>query len=300
MCANTSLNRALNNPNDNFYTFYEDIEKELPHYFGFLRGKSVYCPCDHPDKSNFWKYLHKNFSKIGLTKLSCSFCSEKEKEKEKEFLSVYCGGDDDDIGQYDKVPLSGNGDFMSDECLDVAESHDVVITNPPFSLAARYIEKVTLMGKVVVIVVPETIFGNKFVFRFFVNKTLKVGFNAVRSFMCDDGSIKKFGNIAWVHSIPGIDNVRPLNLTRRYKDMDYQRYVNYPEVINVPRIKDIPADYKGVMGVPITFFKYYDPSKHTVVAIFDGATKDAKLYLDVNGVMHKVYNRILINQSINQ
>ena len=133
--ANTSLHAAKKVKNDEFYTRLEDINEEMNHYEDKFRGKVVFCNCDDPKWSNFWKYFHLNFSVLGLKKLISTHYDKTELTYKME----YTGGDDNDIEVGVKTPLEGNGDFRNKECLDLLDKCDIVVTNPPFSLFRTYV-----------------------------------------------------------------------------------------------------------------------------------------------------------------
>lgn len=133
--ANESLHKAKTAKNDEFYTQLTDVAEELRHYKKHFRGKTVLCNCDDPTWSAFWKYFHLNFEELGLKKLiSTHYDIEKPTYKME-----YTGGDDDDIESGVKTPLEGNGDFRSQECLELLNECDIVVTNPPFSLFREYV-----------------------------------------------------------------------------------------------------------------------------------------------------------------
>ena len=141
--SNNSLCRAKQQRNDEFYTQYKDIKKELDYYKEFLRGKVILCNCDNPEYSNFWKYFHTNFTSLGLRKLIASYYDVKNPV----YKSEYCGGDDSNIHSYIKTHLEGNGDFRSKECLVLLKESDIIVTNPPFSLFREYLQTL-IVGRI--------------------------------------------------------------------------------------------------------------------------------------------------------
>ena len=147
--ANKSLLTAKASKNDEFYTQYDDIAAELKHYSTFLRGKVVFCNCDDPTWSNFWKYLHNNFSVLGLKKL---ISTHYEADGSPSYKMEYEGGDDLNTEVGITTPLKGNGDFRSEECMEILRSCDVVITNPPFSLFREYMKSLVDSDKRFIII----------------------------------------------------------------------------------------------------------------------------------------------------
>lgn len=148
---NKNLLNAKNTKNDEFYTQLSDIEKELQHYTEHFKGKIVYCNCDNPKFSNFWKYFHLNFEFLGLKKLIATHYNETEPTYKME----YEGGNDNDISVGVITPLNGNGDFRSQECIGILNQSDIVVTNPPFSLFREYVSQLMEYNKKFVII------GNK-------------------------------------------------------------------------------------------------------------------------------------------
>lgn len=135
MATNTNLHKAKDAKNDEFYTQFADVSKELKHYEEHFKDKIVYCNCDDPEWSAFWKYFHLNFSALGLKKL----ISTHYDKIEPTYRMEYMGGDDNNIEAGIKTPLEGNGDFRNRECLDLLDEVDIVVTNPPFSLFREYV-----------------------------------------------------------------------------------------------------------------------------------------------------------------
>ena len=135
MSTNNNLQKAKNTKNDEFYTQLTDIDKELAHYKEHFRDKIVYCNCDDPTKSAFWKYFHQNFAELQLKKLISTHYNREMSTYKME----YTGGDDNNIETGIKTQLKGNGDFSSQECLDILDECDIVVTNPPFSLFKNYV-----------------------------------------------------------------------------------------------------------------------------------------------------------------
>lgn len=262
MAKNANLTAAKKAKNDEFYTQITDIEKELVHYHDQLRGKIVFCNCDDPTYSNFWRYFHLNFGKIGLKKLiSTHFDPEKPTYKLE-----YVGGADSDWSVGTKTVLNENGDFRSPECVELLKSCDVVVTNPPFSLAAEYIYALSQSGKKFIIINTLNSVKYKNVFPLLMQDQMWIGYTSPKKFLQPDGTSKQFGNVLWYTNIDIKKRHEPLILFRRYYDDPgkYPKYENY-DAINVCKISDIPCDYYGVMGVPITFLEQYCPDQFEIL-----------------------------------
>lgn len=252
MSDNKNLQRAREKPNDEFYTFYKDIETEINNYREYFVGKIVYCNCDN-DKSNFWKYFYDNFHDLQLKKLIASHYNKDGHS----FVLTYDGE------KINKIELTSNGDFHNKECDKFYEESDIIVTNPPFSLFRDYFMKLIQFHKHFLIIGNRNCAVYKNTFPLFMNREVCFGYSQVKEFLTPDGSIKKFGNTCWVTNLPVYKNKR-LVLTQRYYDENgnaksdkYPTYDNY-NAINVDRLENIPIDYDGVMGVPITFFDYCD------------------------------------------
>lgn len=305
MAKNSNLTAAKKAKNDEFYTQISDIEKELIHYWDKLKGKIVFCNCDDPAESNFWRYFHLNFERIGLKKLiSTHYDPEKPTYKLE-----YEGGDDADWSKGVLTPLKGNGDFRSPECVELLQECDVVVTNPPFSLFREYVAQLVQYGKKFVII--GTLNGVKYkeIFPLIKNNDVWLGYMSPKKFLQPDGTLKSFGNVLWYTNVDIAKRHEKLILFRRYIDDPdmYPKYDNY-DVINVDKIADIPEDYFGVMAVPITFLNRHCPeqfqvidllNRYTVLDVFgqNDKIRDAKSHsCNIDGVT--AYSRILIRRAV--
>lgn len=267
--SNKNLNQAKKAKNDEFYTRIEDIEKELVNYGDFFKDKVVYCNCDHPTESNFTRYFLLNFEKLGLKKL-VSTC----------FISDGKGlvGTKEKDGEYTVEQLEGNGDFRSEECIEFLKKCDVVVTNPPFSLFREYVKQLMDYNKKFLIIGNGNAVTYKEIFPYIKNNQLWLGFSANKTMKFQlsdsyekwdemDKNGKKYGKvtaITWFTNIPHNKRNQPLDLYRKYNPNDYPKYDNY-DAINVDKVTDIPEDYNGVMGVPITFLDKYCPTQFQIV-----------------------------------
>ena len=258
--ANTSLHKAKDAKNDEFYTQLTDVSKELMHYKEHFKDKIVLCNCDDPTWSAFWKYFHLNFSELGLKKLISTHYDKNEPTYKMEYI----GGDDNDIEVGVKTPLEGNGDFRNQECIDLLKEADIVVTNPPFSIAREfYIPQLVQYNKKFLIVGDLNWITYKCVFPLLKNSSMWLGYNNIHEFVQPDGSTKKFGNKLWFTNLNIKKRHEKVILWKNYSEKEYPTYDNY-DAIEVSKVSDIPVDYDGVMGVPITFLSSYDPEQFDI------------------------------------
>ena len=256
MAKNNSLNNARNIKNDEFYTLYEDIERELKHYKDHFKNKIIYCDCDNPKYSNFWKYFFINFKDFGLKKLISTYYSKKYSVCKTEYDGVNT-----------KIEtLSHNGDFRNKECIDLLKKSDIVITNPPFSIWSDFVNIVIDNDKDFIIVGNKNAIISKKLFILFMKNKIKYGFNNISNFMTKNGDIQKFGNVCWFTNLHISKKMNGLDLNKRYDEEFYQKYDNF-DAINIDRLKDIPYDYDGIMGVPITFLEKYNSEQFEILGL---------------------------------
>ena len=308
---NSNLHAAKTAKNDEFYTRLEDIENELKHYKSFFKGKTVYCNCDDPKESNFFKFFSMNFENYGLKKLITTGYNENGHG----YLYIYEGDrngnrmvDDNEI---QVVELQGDGDFRSEECIEYLKESDVVVTNPPFSLFKEYVKQLMEYNKKFLIIGNQNAASYKETFPYIKSNQLWWGYNCIRWFktnhrtklskILEDGTILTEGDRSrWFTNIPHNKRSHPLDLYKKYNLKDYPKYDNY-NGIDISKTSDIPEDYEGVMGVPLTFLDYWCPSQFEIVGIMSGAKNEvfvngddgrAKFYIDGKGV----YARILIKR----
>ena len=282
---NANLHKAKKEANDEFYTQYEDIAKEIEHYKEHLKGKVVYCNCDIPHFSNFHKYFLDNFKELELKQLIVTGYVKNGNGK----CSIYDGEKSTD---YD---LLGDGDFRGDECIDMLQKADVVITNPPFSLFREFIRVVVENDKDFIVVGNKNATTYKDVFPLLMDDKMFIGATIPNDFITPLGESKKINDLSrWFTSFNVRDNDY-LHLTKEYSSLGYLKYDNY-DAVNVNKVKDIPKDYDGVMGVPITFLDKYNPSQFEIVGI-DRYVADNPHYgrrFTLNG--KEIYARILIKR----
>lgn len=283
---NANLNKAGLAKEDEFYTKITDIEKELRHYREYLRGKVVFCNCDDPETSNFWLYFRLNFYELGLKKLiSTHFEADKPSYK----LEIISTDSNEQLGlpEYVKTPLKQNGDFRSPECIEILKEADVVITNPPFSLFREYVNQLVEHKKKFIIIGRETAITNKDIFVYLRDGIMWLGYNSGdMEFMVPDyyepretryreengQKYRSLGNIIWLTNIDIPKRHEDIIIYKTYSPDDYQKFDNY-DAINVNKIVDIPADYDGIMGVPITIFHKHNPEQFEIIGLLAGNIK---------------------------
>lgn len=321
--SNDFLRKAKKNKNDEFYTRLTDIEKELKHYKNQFKGKIVYCNCDNPTKSNFYKFFAINFHNLGIKKLISSCYVENDINifnfKEKNFINgfyyEYTGKKEETLipTKDDVIFFNGNGDFRNQESIELLKSADVVVTNPPFSLFREHIDQIIKYNKKFLVIGNINAITYKNIFNLIQNNDAWMGINMGRGIsgfivpehyelygtetkIDDEGNrIISTNNNLWLTNLDNEKRHTNIVLTQTYKGNEekYPTYDNY-NGININRTLDIPKDYKGAMGVPITFLHKFNPDQFEIIKFRKGNdNKD----LSINGKCP--YFRILIrNKSI--
>lgn len=263
MAKNSNLHQAKTAKNDEFYTQLTDVEKELKHYKAHFKDKTIFCNCDDPKHSNFWKYFHLNFNHFGLKKLIATHYHETEPTYKIE----YTGEDDNDCEIGVVTSLETNGDFRSPESIELLKEADIVVTNPPFSLFREYVAVLMEYGKKFIIIGNLNAAEYSELFPFIMNSQMWFGNNNVRDFLQPDGTIKKFGNINWYTNLDFIKRHEKLVLWKNYNSAEYPKYETF-DAIEVSKVTDIPIDYDGIMGVPVSFMSKYNPDQFEIVGEF--------------------------------
>ena len=294
--ANNDLRAAKKAKKDEFYTQLTDIEKELKFYKKFFKNKSVYCNCDDPKKSNFFQYFSLNFEYLGLKKLITTcyknqnvdlFSTNKfEQGVYLEYLGDLNQNNIPDDHEISKSHLKGDGDFRSEECINLLKNSDVVVTNPPFSLFREYIDQLIKFNKKFLIIGNVNAITYKEVFKLFQENKIWMGasiksgdrefgvpndypLNAAGSRVDENGNkFIRVKGVRWFTNIDFKERHEDIVLYKKYSQEEYPKYDNY-DAINIDKTKDIPKDYKGVMGVPITFIDKYNPDQFEILGITD-------------------------------
>ena len=322
-----NLHKAKQEKNDEFYTQYKDVEKECQHYVEHFKDQCIYLPCDS-EQSNFYKYFVEHFNEYGLKRLTATHINL---DGTPSYRLDYDGS------EVIKTLLKGNGDFRSEECTKIKDECDIVITNPPFSLFRDFIKwlqlkKFLIIGNINAIACKEIfplIKDNKIWAGY---KPLAGGMNMIqnkenfdqtktKSFYINEKGeiIKTIMGCIWFTNLPNEKHNTPITLTQKYNANEYPKYDNY-NAINVNKVSDIPMDYEGVMGVPITFWDKYCPEQFDIIGMFKGF-KESDIdnglicgtlseYIDKNGVRRickgpvvnkkSKYNRLIIKKKIDK
>lgn len=290
--AQEDLHQARESKKDEFYTQLVDIENELKHYKEHFKDKVVLCNCDDPRVSNFFHYFSYNFEKLGLKKLITTCYKNQERDlfsqndSERAIWLEYNGDkngnrvpDPDEIGiNY----FEGDGDFRSKECIELLKQADIVVTNPPFSLFREYLAQLIKYEKNFIIIGNTNALKYKECFQLFMDDLIRTGytnFNTGMFFYVPD-NFEKFHHVTdgkkvarvstscWYTNLPVVKHKEELVLYKTYNANDYPKYDNY-DAINVNKYTDIPADYHGIMGVPITFLDKYNPDQFEILGCSD-------------------------------
>lgn len=288
MC-NSNLNKAKNAKQDEFYTKYEDIEKELTNYKNNFRNKIIYCNCDNPLESNFFKYFANNFESLELKKLiSTYYSSGKVNPNMLEINNVkgYDGSIKSLLKNNENIsrPLAGNGDFRSKECVDILSNNKdlIVVTNPPFSLFREFVNLLIENNTKFLIIGSQNALKYKEIFPLIKEEKIWLGVNnGSQEFMVPktyDGTITridetgnrwvKLGNIAWYTNLKFKRKGNEMELSLKYKDGLknglYPKYKDY-DAIDVSKVSDIPLDYDKEMGVPISYMTKHNPKLFEII-----------------------------------
>lgn len=315
--ANKKLHDAKVAKKDEFYTQLEDIGNELKHYRDFFRGKSVLCNCDDPYESNFFKFFALNFNAWGLKKLVATcydgspvagnelqlslFDEDKNTEKLRTAYKIEItevpdmNGDGaidmtdvDILIRSDKnvlTKLKGNGDFRSEECVEMLKEADVVVTNPPFSLFREYVAQLVEYDKKFLIIGHQNTVMCKEIFPLIIENKIWLGYGfkggAAHFYSCyedtatagdhREGMIRVSG-VNWFTNIDHKKRHEPIDLYKHYTPEEYPTYDNY-DAINVDKTADIPMDYDGIMGVPVTFMDKFNPDQFEMIWQASGNTR---------------------------
>lgn len=334
--ANKNLNKAKEAKKDEFYTQLEDINNELRHYREHFRGKTVLCNCDDPRVSNFFKYFAYNFEFLGLKKLIATCYKSQdvnlfsEGTSEEAVYLVYEGDkngnnipDEDEI---EVLPLKGDGDFRSAECIEFLKEANIVVTNPPFSLFREYVAQLIKYDKKFLIIGNVNAVTYKEIFPLIMSNQIWFGasiHSGDRKFWVpDDYKLEAAGcgidetgrkfirvkGVRWFTNLDYKERHEDIILFKQYNPDEYPSYVNC-DAIEVSKTSDIPMDYDGKMGVPITFLDKYNPEQFEIL----GKSSDVadmteirkmdnvqgggpRFYVMKNGVPTRMYERILIRR----
>ncbi len=319
MSLNKNLHKAKREKNDDFYTQLSDIENELKHYQHHFQGKVVYCNCDDPKISNFYHYFSHKFHSLGLKKLITTCYKNRQHDlfssnDDEKSVWLECGkGIVEDGGYSPSEPvvrwLKGDGDFRSAECVALLKQADIVVTNPPFSLFREYVAQLVEYEKKFVIIGSKNAITFKEIFPLIKNNQIWSGYgfqngnayfatnntnNYAKGVYDQATGLVKFRNVGWFTNLDHKKRHEKLTLYKRYSPEEYPTYDNY-NAINVDKVSEIPMDWNGMMGVPITFLDKYNPEQFEIIGM------DRPLITDLTGKQSRfringkeIYARIVI------
>ncbi len=319
--ANKTLRQARKNKSDEFYTQLPDIEAELKHYKAHFKGKTVLCNCDDPRVSNFFHYFAYNFEHLGLKKLIATCYKSQEADlfsQNNSERAIYLEYTGNKTGG--RVPLAeeigikhlkGDGDFRSPECIELLKQADIVVTNPPFSLFREYVAQLVKYDKKFIILGNQNAITYKETFKLIKENKIWLGasiHSGDREFQIPSyypitaagQRIDTHGNkfirvkgVRWWTNFDYKERHEELILYKKYTPEEYPKYDNY-DAINVDKTADIPCDYYGVMGVPITFLDKYNPDQFEILGLDDHRVDWRGRGPDING--KALYRRIIIKR----
>ena len=292
---NANLHKARVAANDEFYTHLKDIEDEMKHYAKHFEGKRILCPCDEREHTNFTEHF---MAKQDDYKWA-SLCAVGYKEEEN--VAKFVAKREGDEGAKGKnIELQGNGDFRNAETRKLLEQSDIVVTNPPFSLFREFIAWLMASGKKFAVIGPQNAITYKEIFPLLRDNKIWLGNTHPKEFMDKSNNMtnKKFGNICWftnmeIHKRKEVFDTG-IDYEHGMKKGLYQKYDDY-EAINVGKTKDIPMDYDGIMGVPISFLEKHNPEQFEILGIGNNGRvigEGCKTF--ING--KAVYNRLFIRK----
>ena len=312
MSLKANLTQAKTNKKDEFYTQLKDIENELRHYKEHFKGKTIYCNADDPRISNFFHYFSYNFEHLGLKKLITTCYKNQEMDlfsmhdQESAIALIYEGEKDNGrvptVENIGVIELNGDGDFRSPEAIEFLKEADIVVTNPPFSLFREYVDQLIEYEKDFIIIGHQNAITYKETFPLLKNNKMWLGYgfkggyghfinkeyeNYATSTNQKEGMIRVSG-VVWFTNIDISKRHEELILYKKYTPEEYPNYDNY-NAINVDRTNEIPMDYEGIMGVPITFLNKFNPNQFEILGMtktpicYDNSTeaKRTKIYENV-------------------
>ena len=313
---NSNLVGARRTKEDEFYTQLPDIERELKHYKSHFTGHVVYCNCDDPRVSNFFHYFSYSFERLGLKRLITTCYKSQEldlysQNNSEQAICLEYEGDKNhnmvpDPNEIGIKPLKGDGDFRSPEGIELLKQADIVVTNPPFSLFREFIDYLIKYDKKFIIVGNQNAISYKEVFRLIQQNKMWLGNNngdmsfrvpdsyparETRSWVDQDGKKwRSLGNACWFTNLDIAKRHEQLILYKTYNPDDYPSYDNY-DAIEVTKVVEIPKDFDGVMGVPLTFLDKYNPDQFEVLGLSGSDYPRTKSYGQKERVVDGVRQR---------
>ncbi len=337
--SNKYLHKANQAKKDEFYTQHTDIENELKHYKDQFRGKVVFCNCDDPKESNFVKYFSMNFEHLGLKKLIATHYKEAnlfthEPPYKLEYTGDKNGNRMPDPSEF-MTQMISDGDFRSQECIKLLMEADIVVTNPPFSMFREYVAQLVKYDKKFLIIGNTNSLTYKEIFKLIKENKLRTGYtnfnvgmffivpNDWERFHHIDENGKKIVRVStscWFTNLEVEKHKQDITLYKKYTPEEYPKYYNY-DAINVNKYTDIPCDYDGMIGVPVTFLDKYNPKQFEIIGlgisnsgieigvkpykeehkkyrkeIQKRGAADGDLYMITNGIVKVPYARVIIKR----
>lgn len=297
---NHRLGAARSAKQDEFYTRLGDIEREVKHYRKHFKGKVVYCNADDPRFSNFFHFFSHNFERYGLERLitTCYQSTERDlfsqNDSDTAIYLDYRGDKNNnrvpDVEEIGVHPLAGDGDFRSPECVELLKQADIVVTNPPFSLFREYVTQLIEYNKKFLILGNKNAVTYSEIFPLFQDGKMWIGHTPMgtemvfditeeygrelvasgrkRKYTIVDGVVKGRSQACWFTNMDFAKRHEDLVLYRTYNPTDYPKYDNF-DAIEVSNVSDIPMDYDGLMGVPISFLDKHNPDQFEIVGSFN-------------------------------
>lgn len=315
--SNSNLHKARNAKKDEFYTRLEDIEHELKHYRGHFKDKTVFLNCDDPEESNFWFYFSRNFDFLGLQRLIATHYTGlgSDNPPPSYVLELHrpTDGSKTDVESPVRADLEGDGDFRSDEAIEYLKQSDIVVTNPPFSLFREYVEQLMEYEKKFVILGNMNAITYKEFWPYIQRDEMWLGMHsgdmafrvpgsyeprATRYWVDEDGQKwRSLGNALWFTNLDNPRRHEDIILFRHYEgnEEQYPKYDNY-DAIEVSKVANIPVDYVGYMGVPITFLGKHNPEQFEILGLANSARHLGPITWRTIVDGRKIYNRILIKR----
>lgn len=309
--SNTNLHKAKSAKKDEFYTQLADIEKELRYYKTHFKDKIVFCNCDDPTWSAFWKYFHLHFAELGLKKL----ISAHYDTTNPTYKLIYTGGNDRDISVGVKTLLNSNGDFLSQECMDLLDKCDIVCSNPPFSKFKLYMSMLLEKNKKFIILGNLNSVTYTNIMPLITQRKLWLGVNSGHfwfkvpqwyeekktDFIIDENGEKwrRIGNICWYTNLDIPLMHKEIPLSEEYSPK-YPMCTNI-DAIFVRCVAEIPKDYYGKMAVPITILPKLSPEQFTVLGFDKELTTDkGRVRIMVDGKEKTQYARLIIKRNVSE
>lgn len=307
MSSNKNLHKAKAIKNDEFYTQISDIEKELRNYEKHFNNKHIFCNCDDPEFSNFWRYFALNFKRLNIKRLTSTHYSKNSNSsyrmdmfknvpenyiKRHTFMTLEESGIELPLGYI--TPIEGNGDFRSNESIKLLQECDIVVTNPPFSLFGEYISQLIEYNKNFIVLGSQNALTTNQIFPLLKENKLWTGVYAgnmefrvpnkeeykregARFWIDENGDYwRSLGNICWFTNLDHYKRHENIILYKKYNKTDYPKYDNY-NAINVDKVADIPEDYTGIMGVPVTYLYKHNPSQFQIIGQTHSGDKSEKV-----------------------